>query len=118
MLGAATGCLPYTVSGPTEFLTIGVVPICLGFLISRWWASTPTQIVLAVALPSFGALFRLFVTSLHDSSNWFSGLFRAVGAVGFSDPHVRQQVLTLLFPMFVTIVATVMYMLSRRKEHA
>jgi hypothetical protein len=107
MLGAVTGCLPFTVSGLAEILTIVVVPVWLGFLISRWWASAPRQFVLAVVLPLFGALFRLFVTSMLGGSNWFSSLFRAISAVGFSNPYVWQQVLTLTFPVFLTVVTTV-----------
>ena len=117
-VGVATGCLPYTVSGVLEFLVIAVVPGCLGFLIARWWAGAPRQIALAVALPLFGSLVRLLVTSINDGSNWFSRLFRAVDAVGLSDPYVRQGLLTLLFPVFVTILATVIFMFFQRGEHA
>lgn len=111
MLGAVTGCLPFTVSGLAEIVTIVVVPVWLGSLISRWWVSAPRQITLAVALPLFGALFRLFVTSMLGGSSGFSSLFGAIGAVGFSDPYVRQQVLTLTLPVFLTVVTTVILML-------
>jgi len=118
VLAGATGCLPFTVSGVPEFCAIVAVPFFLGFLITRWWSDTFTRLGLSVSLPLGGAAIRLASSSLHDSSNWFGRLFRAVGAVGIGDPYVRQTLLTLLFPVSVTIVATVMFMSFQRRAHA
>ncbi len=118
VLAGATGCLPFTGSGLPEFCAIVAAPFVLGFLITRWWSDTFTRLALSVALPLFGAAFRLASSSLHDSSNWFGHLARAVGAVGIGDQYVRQTLLTLLFPVSVTIVATVMFMTFQRRAHA
>ena|ERR1022692_583063 len=118
ILGGVTGCLPFTISDVPEFCAIVALPFCLGFLICRWWTDPITRLVLAVALPSFGSLVRLLSSSLHDGLNWFTRLFRAVGAVGISDPYLRQTLLTLLFPVAVTIMATVMFMIFQRRDHA
>jgi hypothetical protein len=95
-----------------------VLPVYLGFLIATWWDSAPKQIALAVAVPVLGSLLRLLVTSLHDGSDWFGRIFRAVGAVGFVDPYVRQILLTLFFPVLVTILASVMFSIFQRRGHA
>jgi len=39
-------------------------------------------------------------------------------AVGFSDPYLRQTLLTLLLPMLVTIVAAVMFKILQKRDHA
>jgi len=115
VLSGVTGCLPYSVSGAAEFCFIVALPFFLGLLISRWWTDSLTQLVLAAALPAFGSLVRLLSSSLYDGSNWFVRLFRAIGAVGVGDPYVRQMLLTLLFPVAVTIVATVMFTAFQRR---
>ena len=118
VLAGITGCLPFTVSGAPEFCAIVALPLYLGFLISGWWTDSPTRFTLAVLLPLFGVLIRLLASSLHDGSNWFARLFRAIGVAGFSDPYLRQTMLTLLFPVLVTIVATVMFMIFKRRDDA
>jgi hypothetical protein len=118
LLAGATGCLPYTISGLPEFCAIAAVPFFLGFLITRLWSDSVAQLTLSVALPLFGAGVRLASSSLLDGSNWFARLFRAMGAVGVGDPYVRQWLLTLLFPVFVTVVVTVMFMIFQRGAHA
>jgi hypothetical protein len=118
VLAGVTGCLPFTVSGVPEICVIVAVPLYLGFLISRWWIDSPTRFALAALLPLFGVLIRLLASSLHDGSNWFARLFRAIGISGLSDPQLRQTLLTLLFPVLVTIVATMMFMLFQRRGDA
>ena len=68
-------------------------------------------------MPALGASVRLLSSSFHDSANWFARLFRATGAIGIGDPYVRQMWLTLLFPVLVCIVATVMFMSFKRRVH-
>ena len=116
-LAVLTGCLPFTFSGVLEFCAIVALPFCLGFLICRWWTGSLTRLALAIALSALGSSVRLFSSSLHDGANWFGRLFRAVGAVGISDPYVRQILLTLLFPVLVCTVATVMFMSFQRRAH-
>ena len=118
VLAGVIGCLPFTVSGLPEFCAIVAVPFVLGFLINRWWRDTFTRLALSVALPLFGAAIRLASSSLHDSSNWFGRLFRAVSAVGIGDPYIRQLLLTLLFPVSVTIMATVIFMTFQRRAYS
>jgi hypothetical protein len=118
VLGGLTGCLPFTVSGLPEFCAIVALPFCLGLLICRWWTDSLTRLALAIALPAFGSLVRLLSSSIHDGSNWFGRLIRAIGAVGFTEPYVRQILLTLLFPVLVTIVAAVMFICFQRRDHA
>lgn len=114
----ATGCLPYTVSGVAESCAIVVVPFVLGFLISRWWLDSSARLTLSVALPLFGAMVRLFSSSLHDGTNWFGALYRHFDTVGLGSPYLRQKLLTLLFPMFVTITAVVMFSIFQRRAYA
>ena len=118
ILAGASGCVPFTISGVLEICSIVALPFCLGFLISRWWTDSLTQFVLAVALPVFGSLVRLLSSSIHDGSNWFRHLFRVMRAVGFSDPYLRQTLLTLLLPILVTIVAAVMFKVLQKRDHA
>ena len=94
------------------------LPFCLGFLICRWWSDSLSQLVLALALPLFGSMVRLLSSSLHDGSNWFGRFFRGLGTVGLGDPYLRQTLLVLLFPVSVTIVATVMFVVFQRRRHA
>jgi hypothetical protein len=118
VLGGVTGCLPFTVSGAPEFCTIVALPFCLGFVICRWWSDSLTRLGLALALPLFGSFVRLLSSSLHDGPNWFGSLVRALGVVGLRDPYLRRMLLTLLFPVLVAIVATVMFMVFQRRHHA
>jgi hypothetical protein len=117
-LGALSGCPPFTVSNTLEFCAILIVPFCLGFLISKWWSAMLTKISLALVLLLFGSLVRLLSSSIHDGSNWFALLVRSVGAVGIGDPYVRHVLLTLVFPVLVCGVATVMFMSFQRRGHA
>jgi len=116
-LAVVSGVLPITVSGVPEFLAIVVLPFPLGFLICRWWDGTSKRLVLALAFPLFGSAIRLASSSIHDGTNWFAGTFRIVSLAGFIDPYFRQMLLTLLFPVAVTIVATVMWMILERPYH-
>lgn len=95
-----------------------VVPFCLGVLVSKWWSGISTQIALAVLLPLFGSLLRLVISSLHDGSNRFVHLFRAVWAVGVGDTYVRQELLTLIFPVLFCAVTAVVFVYFQPKVHA
>lgn len=118
VLAGATGCLPITGSGLPEFCAIVVVPGLLGFLITRWWSEAYTRLGLSVVLPFLGSAMRLASSLLHDRTNWFGRLSLAIGAGGVGNPYVRQILLMLLFPVAVTIVATVMHMTFQRRTHS
>jgi hypothetical protein len=117
-LAVLTGSLPFGVSGLPEFCAIVTLPFVLGFLVCRWWTAALTRVVLAIALPAFGSFVRLLSSSLHDGANWFSRLFRVVGATGATDPYVRHILFTLAFPVVVCAVATTLAMSFQRKSVA
>jgi hypothetical protein len=118
ILGGVTGCLPLTVSGAPELCTTYLLPIFLGFLIIQWWFSSLARLAMAFGLPLCGLLVRLLLSSLHDRLNWFAHLYRGVIYAGFNDPYVRQPLLTLFFPVLVTVVTVVMFIVFQRKGYA
>ena len=87
-----------------EFVSIVLLPSFLGFLISRLWDRTLQQLALGLFFPILGAIVRLTTSSIHDGHNWFALLFRFYVSEGFLNPYFRQIIITLLFPVAVTLV--------------
>ena len=117
-LALVTGCLPFTVSGVPEFCAVVVLPFYLSFLIIRWWPGSFARISLALVLPLVGCLVRLFSSSLYDGSNWFIRFFGLIDVVGIADPFVWRILVNLFFPVFVTLLASIMFMIIQRSAHA
>jgi hypothetical protein len=117
-IAALTGLLPIGVSGVPEFCAIVILPFYLGYVIIECWEQLPKRMALALALPLLGSVIRLTSSSLCDGSNWFAHIFAGLVSVGLSDPYSWQTLLMLLFPVSVTLGATVMFVIFQNGGHA
>ena len=113
-LGIVMGSVPITASGILELFTVVVAPFVLGFLIAHWWSHPPRQLTVAFAAGLFAAALKLLVTSLHSGKNWFGYVGGLVANVGITDPIVATMLLATLFPVFVSIVATAMFIYLKK----
>jgi hypothetical protein len=103
------GCVPITISGILELLTMVVAPFGLGFLIVRWWSGATRQITLALMAGLFAAALKILSTSLYTGKDWFTHIGGLVAKVGVGDPIVGTIVLVVLFPVVAGDVATALF---------